>query len=137
MLNYTYNNLKLLLVILALYSCTQEEVPGGEITIKNDIMDKDYNSFVVNKVTTAEGPISFSATVKPGGKTVLPRKLVESFIVTRKYKDHSKIYEVTCPKQYKGKVTMKLIDIHLNKISGGCALTRKGIIQDGFTRWNK
>ncbi len=116
-------------------SCNGKDVPGGEITIKNDIMDKEYNSFIIDKVILGTGASSFSTKIKPGEEVVLPRKNVESFRVTRKYEDHSNIYEVTCPKGFKKQVTMKLIDIHLNKIDGGCTLSRKGIIEDGFTKW--
>lgn len=124
----------LLTLFFPFISCSQEEVPGGEITIRNDIMDKEYNSFIIDKVMVGEGASAFTTKIKPGEEVVLPRKGVESFRVIRKYLDHSKVYEVTCPKGFKRKITMKLIDIHMNKIEGGCTLSRKGIIQDGFTK---
>lgn len=122
-------------LVFLLNSCNHQEVPGGEISIKNDIMDKEYNSFIIDKVMLSDGASSFSTKIKPSEQVILPRKGVESFRITRKYEDHSKVYQVSCPKGFKRKITMKLIDIHLNKIDGGCSLSRKGTIKDGFTKW--
>lgn len=60
-----------------------------------------------------------------------------SFRVTRRYEDFSRVYLVECPEGMNKAVMMKLIDIHSNRLGGGCVLAKRGEIRGGSTRWEK
>lgn len=113
-----------------------EKVPGGAISIRNDIQDKEFNSFRIDQVRTKAGAVLFSQTLHPGDEVSLPYKGIRSFTLTRQYSDHANVYVVSCPPEFSSKVTMKLIDIHLGKVPGGCSLSKTGKMKDGFTRWD-
>lgn len=101
---------------LTLTACF-ERVPEGRILFKNDSMDWSYNVVVVRA-----GGASYA--LKPGERALLP-KSTKRISVSRRYKDHTRFYEVECPSVKKG-IKMKLIDIHLNRIAGGCKTVRAG-----------
>lgn len=117
-------------------ACTEETVPGGEVTIRNDILDKEYNEFTIDQVMTARGNSMFQRTLKPGQQVTIPAKQITSMRFVRRYKDFSRVYVVECPADGNKKITIKLIDIHINKLRGGCALTRRGELRDGFYKWD-
>lgn len=121
--------------MLAATGCA-EKIPGGEVTIRNDIQDKEYNVLVVDQVASSNGGASFQKSLKPGEGIVLPFKGITSIRFSRRYKDYTNTYLVSCPQHFDRKITMKLIDVHLNKLSGGCVLSKKGRTQDGFTKWD-
>lgn len=126
----------LLLVAVCLAACGDPEVPGGEITIQNHILDKHYNSFVIDRVITKRGMTAFRKTLKPNEQIVLPYKGISSMRFTRKYEDHSRVYVVHCPSDFNKKVMMKLIDVHTNRLRGGCKLTKRGKKEEGgYVRW--
>lgn len=133
--NGKYKIIYFLLLFCFAISCMNEEIPGGEITIRNDIMDKEYNNILIERIITKDGGVAFTKTLSPGNEQVLPAKNIQSFRVSRRYKDYTNIYEVSCPKGFKKKVKMKLIDIHMNRISGGCFLSRKGKSEYGSIKW--
>ena len=125
-------------LILFVSGCGDEEVPGGQITIQNDILDKEFNSFTVDSVTTVSGATGYRKTLKPGERSTIPHKNITGLRFTRRYKDHSKIYLVTCPAEFKARTTVKLIDVHSNRLRGGCVLSRYGTMNEGgFMRWEK
>jgi hypothetical protein len=120
-----------------LSGCFAPQIEGGEITIKNDIQDRSYNVVQVSHVATARGRKSYRVSLNPGQHVVIPYKHIRSLRFTRRYKDHAKVYEVTCPKGFDRQITMKLIDVHTNRIAGGCKLTRKGKARYGSIKWEK
>lgn len=124
-------------LLMILVSCAVEKTPGGEITIRNDILDKEFNSFSIDQVITSKGAAPYSKILHPSNEIVLPFKNITSFRVVRRYEDHSKVYIVKCPSNHDEKVLMKLIDIHSNRIKGSCKLIKKGEmkVSGGLVRW--
>ncbi len=106
----------------------------GEIVIRNDIQDAEFNEIVVDQVVGSTGATSFKARLKPGEETGLPGVGITAFRVTREYADFSRIYGVSCPPK-KSRALMKLIDIHLNRLPEGCKLAKAGELRDGIVRW--
>ena len=92
-----------------------ESVPDGRILIKNDSQDREYNV-----LKGYGGGVSFA--LKPGETKLLPGRTTRiSF--RRDYKDYTRTYEVTCPDNIKRGITIKLLDVHLDRMSGGCQTT--------------
>jgi hypothetical protein len=89
-----------------------ESVPDGRILVKNDSGDKEYNI-----VDVSGGGASFS--LSPGDTRLLP-KGTSSFSMSRAYRDHTKYYSVECPRELSRGIAVKLIDVHVNRIAGGC-----------------
>ncbi len=118
-------------------ACSDPKVPGGRITIRNDVLDKTYNTFTVDEVMAGGGSAGFRRTLAPGEQVTLPQKNVTSFRVTRRYEDFSRVYVVDCPEGMDRAVMMKLIDIHSNRLGGGCVLAKRGETRGGSTRWEK
>ncbi len=104
-----------LFLALSLSACGGDRPPNDQIMIKNDSQDSSYN------VITVSGGGKF-ASLKPGEKLILPAG-TKNFSVERRYKDYTRSYSVTCP-PIKGRgILVKLIDIHVNRIAGGCETT--------------
>jgi len=116
-----------------LIGCNQTQV--GEIIIRNDIQDKEYNSFVVDEVYKNGSRQSYKKTFYPGDEEAVPFSEITGIRFVRKYADRSDIYVVSCPAKKKSKVLLKLIDIYSNRLSGGCLLRKKGTEIDGIVRW--
>ena len=102
----------LLLAFIATTACGKDRPPPGRILLKNDSQDREFN------VITVSGGGAF-ASLKPGERFALPRGTKE-FSVQRRYRDYTRSYTVQCPSVGKDGVFMKLIDIHVNRIAGGC-----------------
>ena len=103
----------ILLVISTLLSaCSRDKPPAGRILVKNDSQDSEYN------VISVSGG-GAQVYLKPGERFVLP-KATSSFSVQRRYKNFTRSYSVVCPAPGSGGVFIKLIDIHVNRIAGGC-----------------
>ncbi len=124
-----------ILILLQVTACGGEKVKGGQITIRNDILDKKYNTFQVDRVITANGSSGFRRLLKPGDEVELPFKWIRSIRFTRRYSDHSKVYVVSCPKGFGEKVQFKLIDVHTNRLGGGCELRKRGRKERGIVDW--
>lgn len=92
--------------------CAGENVPPGRILVKNDSQDREYN------VITVSGGGSY-ASLKPGERFLLP-KGIRSFSVQRRYQDYTRAYTVNCPPLGEHGISMRLIDIHVNRMPGGC-----------------
>ena len=90
-------------------------VPDGRIRIRNDFQDREYNILEVSG-----GGARFS--LSPGEFHLLPGG-TRRITFSRRYRDHTKRYEVTCPPVKGAGITIKLIDVHLNRIAGGCVTT--------------
>lgn len=101
-----------LLLMLALPGCSKEKVPNGRIMFKNDTMDSNYNQMYVS------GP-GVGVTLDPGEFVVLP-KGTHNFSVSRQYKDYTRSYTVECPEISGRGIKIKMIDVHVNRIAGGC-----------------
>lgn len=107
--------IKYLLTILLLLAACEESVPKGRIRFKNDSQDREFN--VVN--VSAGGVVM---SLHPGESVLLPARTT-SIAVSRQYKDYTRRYQVSCPPNLPKGITMKLIDVHLNRIAGGCRTT--------------
>jgi hypothetical protein len=95
--------------------CSREKAPPGRIVVKNDSQDRSYN------VITVSGGGLF-ASLKPGERTTLPAG-TRTFSVQRQYKEYVRSYSVSCPELGDKGIFVKLIDIHVNRIAGGCKTT--------------
>ena len=125
-----------LIFVLLFVACHGETIPGGEIKIRNDILDKEFNSFQIDHVVAKQGLTGFQKELTPGEEITLPFKDIRSLQFSRKYSDHTNIYIVSCPTEMNSRVLMKLIDVHTNRLGGGCRLTRKGhITTRGSVKW--
>jgi hypothetical protein len=126
-----------LLHVMLFCACSGEKVPGGRIVVRNDIMDKEYNSFVVDKVISSRGMTPFSKTLNPGEESLIPFSNIISMRFTRRYEDFSRVYVVRCPRDADTAVTMKLIDVHTNRLAGGCVLEKRGVLnRAGIMKWD-
>ncbi len=95
-------------------SCSSDPpVPQGRIRVKNDSMDSSYNV-----VRVSAGGRSYA--LKPGEFALLP-KGVSNIRFSRQYADHVKAYTVKCPSKLTEGIQIKLIDVHLNRMPGGCS----------------
>jgi hypothetical protein len=95
-----------------LCGCMGEKAPPGRIVVKNDSMDSSFN------VITVSGGGMYGS-LKPGERIVLPSG-TKTFSVERRYKDYIRSYSVVCPALHDRGIFVKLIDIHVNRIAGGC-----------------
>jgi len=126
--------IQILLIILLLEGCKSEH-RNSELTLRNDIQDEDFNQIVIDQIQTPARRHPERYTLAPGQELSLPHSKVIKFRVSRAYKDHSKLYEVTCPPKKPPGSIIKLIDIHLNRMSAGCILTKAGQARGGLTTW--
>ena len=102
-------------LVAALATACEPAVPDGRIRIRNDFQDREYNILEVSG-----GGARFS--LAPGEHHLLPGG-TRRISFSRRYRDHTKRYEVECPAVHRSGITIKLIDVHLNRIAGGCKTT--------------
>lgn len=95
--------------------CIGDTAPPGQIKVKNDSRDREYNIISVSGGGA-------SASLRPGQSLVLP-KGTRSFSVERRYEKFTRYYSVSCPALKDDGIIVKLIDIHVNRIRGGCKTT--------------
>ncbi len=100
-------------LLLFLTGC-EPAPPDGRIRVKNDIQDSEYNTIKVM------GGGAYK-TLKPRESMILPAGTT-TITMSRAYKDHTRTYRVQCPSMKKtdSGFTVKMIDAHLNRLSGGC-----------------
>ncbi len=91
-----------------LVGCSGEKVPDRRILFRNDSQDSEYNEIVVNGIS-----------LSPGEKTLLPFGTTRIH-VSRAYKDRTRYYTVECPEIKGSGISIRLIDVHVNRIAGGC-----------------
>ncbi len=108
-------NIAVVVLTLVLFSGCEPSVPPGRIRIKNDSQDSSYNM-----VEVQGGGAYYS--LKPGSAALMPMG-TSSISFSRAYKDYTRRYEVSCPSSLKDGITIKLIDVHLNRMPGGCITT--------------
>jgi len=99
-------------LLLILMGCSESAVPDGRIEFKNDSQDSQYNEMRVS------GP-GVDVSLKPGEFVLFP-KGTENFSVSREYKDYTRSYSVQCPPINGAGIRIKMIDVHVNRIAGGC-----------------
>ena len=113
------SNLVKMLVVAAclIIGGCEKAPPNGRIKVKNDIQDDTYNT-----VAISGGGASFR--LKPGESALMPYGTTTLYW-SRAYKDFTRNYTVSCPAmdEKKSGIIMKLIDVHLNRIAGGCVTT--------------
>jgi hypothetical protein len=80
--------------------------------VKNDTRDSEYN-----KINVSGSGIDKS--LKPGENVILPSSTY-SFTVSRRFKDFTRSYDVECPEVKGAGIRIRMIDIHVNRIAGGC-----------------
>ena len=99
---------------LFILSGCDKSAPKGRIRVKNDIQDKNYNI-----VQVSGGGAGFR--LKPGESAIMPKGTTNLYW-SRAYKEYTRNYQVSCPplRTNDSGITMKLIDVHLNRMSGGC-----------------
>jgi len=100
------------IIIFVTVGCSEPAAPPGRILVRNTSEDKTFNV-----VEVSAGNQNFS--LKPGDKVLLP-KGVSKIYFSREYSDHTKRYVVECPANPSKGISMKLLDVHLNRIAGGC-----------------
>jgi hypothetical protein len=104
-----------LLFLASFVGCQGDSPPDGRIMVKNDSQDRSYNTITVS------GGGAFGA-LKPGEELILPVG-TKTFSVERRYRDYTRSYSVSCPPLSGRGILVKLIDIHVNRIAGGCKTT--------------
>lgn len=102
-------------LLLMFVACSSERPPDGRILIKNDSQDRQFNVIYVS----GNG---LSKSLKPGQFVVMPPGTT-TFSVSRPYQTNTRSYSVRCPAVKGRGIYIKLIDIHLNRIAGGCVTT--------------
>jgi hypothetical protein len=112
---HPFCTLTLFIFLSALILGCSDSVPTGRILVRNDSRDSEYNV-----IRVSGGGAAFS--LSPGESRLLPSR-TGSFTVSRQYKDYVRRYSVSCPRSLEAGIVVKLIDIHLNRISGGCTTT--------------
>jgi hypothetical protein len=125
-------------VILFCLGCSEEKGPPGSILVRNDILDREYNRVVIDQVTGTGGLLPFRKELSPGEKILLQQKGITEIRFSRKYKDLTRYYIVKCPSDRKEGILLKLIDVHTNRMPGGCKMVRKGTQENGdVLKWEK
>ena len=98
---------------LIIAGCSQEEpVPYGQVRVKNDFHGDEYTTVVVS----AAGR---SYTMEPGDRVLLPQG-VTTISFKYKQKNYTRYYTVECPRDLGAGINMKLLEVHVNKLDGGC-----------------
>jgi hypothetical protein len=100
------------LITLGGVGCLGERVPDGQILVKNDSQDREFNIIAVY------GNGAY-AVLKPGERMLLPPN-TRSFSASRRYATYTRRYSVACPKIEGQGVVIKMIDMHTNRMPAGC-----------------
>lgn len=101
-----------ILLMLLASGCLGERVPDGQILIKNDSQDREFN------VISVLGGGRY-AVLKPGERVLLPPG-TRTFTAQRRYETFTRRYSVACPAITGGGVVIKMIDMHTNRMPAGC-----------------
>jgi len=109
--NRGFRNRCLLFMALAL-GCLGESVPDGQIVVKNDSQDREFN------VISVLGGGKY-AVLKPGERVLLPAG-TRAFTAQRRYESFTRRYAVVCPTIKGSGIVIKMIDMHTNRMPAGC-----------------
>jgi len=118
-------------IVFFLCSIAVSSAQAIEITFRNDIRDQEHNIVEIAQVVTTSGLVPFRKAVKPGEEVKIPYKKILQMQLARDYGDYSRVYVVKCPRKNKDEIRMKLIDVHSNRIAGGCRTARYGEKRSG------
>ena len=104
----------LVVVLMGLLSrCdSASSVPPGRIRVKNDFWGEEYSTIKVSARGARYTLKSKESVLLPAGTTT-----IEFSYSDQKY---TRRYRVECPSQRDKGITINLLDVHLNKIAGGC-----------------
>jgi hypothetical protein len=105
-------------------SCLNFDRPDKGILVKNDIQDRSYNVIKIDQIATTNGTKGLSFKLSPGTKKLIPYERITALRFSRRYATHTQYYEVECTGGLTHGVVMKLIDVHLGRIAGGCKTVR-------------
>ena len=100
-----------------------------ELSLHNEFRpdDRDGAILQIEEGRSVESPKSkFSSAVHPGKTIQVTRGNVTSFLVVWPFERHKLKYEVICPADKPGSATVTLVQIHDNKLPGGCEVSRMG-----------
>ena len=100
------------LITVGVFGCLGERVPDGQILVKNDSQDREFN------VIAVYGNGAY-AVLKPGERMLLPPN-TRSFSASRRYATYTRRYSVACPKLEGQGIVIKMIDMHTNRMPAGC-----------------
>ncbi len=140
---FPLSTMKLLTLIICLVlpgllsSCGGSDVPPGQVLIRNDILDREFNEVVIDQVGVRSGGVPFRKVLKPGERSLLNVKGVTRMRFSRKYRDHTNVYHVQCPGRTTEGILIKLIDVHTGRLPGGCSLDKKGKLVQGVMEWDE
>jgi len=98
--------------MMGVVGCLGERVPDGQILVKNDSQDREFN------VIAVYGNGAY-AVLKPGERMLLPPN-TRSFSASRRYASYTRRYSVACPKIEGAGIVIKMIDMHTNRMPAGC-----------------
>jgi hypothetical protein len=104
--------LTLSLLVLGVLGCLGDNVPDGQILVKNDSQDREFN------VIAVYGNGAYKV-LKPGERFLLPPN-TRSFSASRRYATYTRRYSVACPKIEGQGIVIKMIDMHTNRMPAGC-----------------
>lgn len=105
--------LVIVLITSFLTSCDSlTPVPKGRIRIKNNLSGKEYSTYTVSGGGA-------SKTLTAGESFIFPPRTYD-FSISYRARDGYRSYRVHCPSDSSLGMTVRLIDIHSNKIGGGC-----------------
>ena len=100
------------LLVLGALGCLGDNVPEGQILVKNDSQDREFN------VIAVYGNGAYKV-LKPGERFLLPAD-TRSFTASRRYATYTRRYSVACPKIEGQGIVIKMIDMHTNRMPAGC-----------------
>jgi hypothetical protein len=120
----TYRILLLCFLVVSTTSCLDFDRPDKGILIKNDIRDRNYNVIRIDQIATKSGAKGLSFRLSPGSKKLIPYERITGLRFSRRYATHTQYYDVECPGGLTRGVVMKLIDVHLGRVAGGCKTVR-------------
>ncbi|HQH25856.1 MAG TPA: hypothetical protein PLP17_00555 [Oligoflexia bacterium] len=99
-----------------------------ELQIFNNMKEKEPGSiFMIENARSAEAPDNkIQFRVLPGETKNITGGNVIAFVLVRVFHDHKLKYDVSCPADAQGAHKITLIDVHDNKLPGGCKVERTG-----------
>lgn len=101
----------LVLTASMLFWACESEVPGGEITVRNSLGGPYSTLYVSGGGSRYKLESQDYAVLSQGTREIR----FEYFDGKQKH-----LYRVVCPKTLNERITIKLIDVHVNRIAGGC-----------------
>lgn len=120
-----------------LCGCNRASHQDAEIVLRNDIEDKEFNEIVVDHIVSQSGLSAKQYRLRPGEETPLALRGITALRFSRRYRDFTRVYEVNCTDDRSKRIVLKLIDVHLNRLPGGCELVRRGESRRGVVEWEK